>query len=221
MTNIEDFIKAIKKSPQDDAHRLIYADYLEEQGNIDYADLIRYSIDLYNIEDGSDRRSELIGTIASIIDSGKDWIYQPFECKGDYSWNGLYSEDFQITLNLYRPNQIIFTYVRGLVEQINCSMETWLEYGKRITKIHPIKQVLITDKSPILDYPFYKFYNLNNQKNNDKLMASFIPGEIFEEMQKIKSHPRIGNGNLNTLTSICKDDLTNLLCEASLNWGDL
>lgn len=57
--NHKGFLQAILAQPEDDALRLIYADYLEEHGQCDRAELIRVQIELARGVDDLQRRKEL------------------------------------------------------------------------------------------------------------------------------------------------------------------
>jgi uncharacterized protein (TIGR02996 family) len=46
MTQDEAFLQAIREAPDDDAPRLVYADWLDENGQPERADFIRYQIEL-------------------------------------------------------------------------------------------------------------------------------------------------------------------------------
>jgi uncharacterized protein (TIGR02996 family) len=77
MTQDEAFLQAIIESPEDDAPRLIYADWLEEHGDIDRAELIRVQIALAGLEEHSARRHELQRRERALIRQHKQaWLGQ-------------------------------------------------------------------------------------------------------------------------------------------------
>src|SRR5262245_8220254 len=59
MTDRSDFLQAIITNPDDDAPRLIYADWLEEQGDEDRAEFIRVQCELEQLPPETERRTEL------------------------------------------------------------------------------------------------------------------------------------------------------------------
>jgi uncharacterized protein (TIGR02996 family) len=59
MTHDDAFVESIVEAPDDDAPRLIYADWLEEHGDPDRAALIRVQIELAGLPEGDSRREEL------------------------------------------------------------------------------------------------------------------------------------------------------------------
>src|SRR5437868_14865571 len=59
MPTEEAFIQAIIADPDDDAPRLIYADWLDEQGESERAEFIRVQIALARMDEDDERRPEL------------------------------------------------------------------------------------------------------------------------------------------------------------------
>ena len=59
MTHAEAFLQAILEDPADDAPRLIYADWLEENGDAGRADFIRIQCELARLPEGDPRRPAL------------------------------------------------------------------------------------------------------------------------------------------------------------------
>src|SRR5262249_5900504 len=53
------FLRTILEAPDDDAPRLVYADFLEEHGEAERAELIRIQCELERVTDGEPRRSRL------------------------------------------------------------------------------------------------------------------------------------------------------------------
>lgn len=223
---MNDFIQAIKNNPDDDAPRLIYADWLEEQGDTNQADFIRASIELYNMDDVGDeydreKRSELISTIASIVDNNPKWIYAPIDCKGDYSWNGLYSRDVQITLHLYRPEEMVFTNSRGFTKNIACNLWIWEKYGKEILKIHPISSYFLGQSRPLFSEGYYCWYCGMNQH----FPRSSVPESIFHKMMEYThdsefilfttsgSHCRIGCKSSDVAVNLATKAAWRFICE--------
>jgi uncharacterized protein (TIGR02996 family) len=59
MTDRSSFLRAILANPDEDAPRLIYADWLEEQGDADQAEFIRVQCELARLSAETERRTEL------------------------------------------------------------------------------------------------------------------------------------------------------------------
>src|SRR5437868_6707171 len=59
MPTEEAFVQAIIADPDDDAPRLIYADWLDEQGESERAEFIRVQVALARMDEDDERRPEL------------------------------------------------------------------------------------------------------------------------------------------------------------------
>ena len=59
MTTEEAFLQAVSEGPDDDAPRLVYADWLEEHGRPERADFIRTQVELARLPAEGRRRPEL------------------------------------------------------------------------------------------------------------------------------------------------------------------
>src|SRR6516164_3398920 len=55
----EAFLRAILEEPEDDTHRLVYADYLEEHGDPDRAEFIRVQCELARMGEDEEHRFDL------------------------------------------------------------------------------------------------------------------------------------------------------------------
>lgn len=115
--NDDDFLAEILAHPDDDGPRLIYADWLEERGD-PRAALIRVQIALSQLpaEDAHRRKLEL---------QEKKLLKNP---------------------QVARPLKIgipflKYEYRRGFIEQIQLSIEHFLEHGEEVYSVHPIRTV--------------------------------------------------------------------------------
>jgi uncharacterized protein (TIGR02996 family) len=67
VTSQEAFLQAIRAEPDDDAHRLVYADWLDENGDPDRAEFIRVQCELARCPEGAERRSALAARAAELL----------------------------------------------------------------------------------------------------------------------------------------------------------
>src|SRR5438552_18436242 len=86
MTNEANFLAAIRESPDDDAVRLIFADWLEEQGDTDRAEFIRVQVERAGLheddprtQDLLDREQELLALHREVWVGGLDEIVEEVE----------------------------------------------------------------------------------------------------------------------------------------------
>ena len=58
MNDCERFLRAIEAEPEDDAVRLVFADWLEENGNAERARFIRLQCEHHRLQEGDSPRAE-------------------------------------------------------------------------------------------------------------------------------------------------------------------
>jgi uncharacterized protein (TIGR02996 family) len=77
MTQDEAFLQAIIENPEDDAPRLVYADWLDEQGCSERAELIRIQCELAHMAVFNDQRRQLQKRQQQVLDAhGRTWLMQ-------------------------------------------------------------------------------------------------------------------------------------------------
>lgn len=167
------FLDAIRETPLDDVHRLIYADWLEEQDNkedMDRATFIRDQIWLANshasgrktrTENGR-RRSVYLRTLdkvhyfptwfpgmEKITLCGHDPLYMtgriPFWFHGDGVHARSLGRDVDVT------TLVSVTVQRGFVGKVRCRKKFWMEKRKDWVKDHPLARVRLSDLEPWSD----------------------------------------------------------------------
>src|SRR5262245_2910851 len=121
--NLEDgFLADVADCPDDDAPRLVYADWLDDQGQADQAALVRPQV-------GPERRALLQGreralTARAAKGLAGRWLRRaPPGAKGALAW-GL---------------------MRGAVERLNLSVPRLLAIGKDLLRRFPIRSLRLKD----------------------------------------------------------------------------
>lgn len=122
-TDGEALLVAILDDPCDDALRLIYADWLDEDGQPERARYIREQI----LSDPEGCRPRLHHYAQRIW---PDSITSLVGKKGEY------------------PDGWDWQWRRGFVESVRCPLDSWLEHGPQIVRAHPVTKVESTDKTP-------------------------------------------------------------------------
>src|SRR5262245_10972802 len=75
MTDPEALLQAILADPEDDAIRLVYADYLEERGEPERAEFIRVQCDLARLDYKDPRRTKLSQREAALLEKYREqWL---------------------------------------------------------------------------------------------------------------------------------------------------
>lgn len=147
MPTEEEFLKPVLAAPEDDAPRLIMADWLDEQGQGDRAEFIRYSCVMASHTDCpvlmKDRaagrpRPFRCGSCEYCVarqrcDSYKDRFQWTVEC--GLPFGTPYSYCLDPGLDLYLPpnhEYWHFLLTRGFIESVTCSAEDWLRHAGRV-----------------------------------------------------------------------------------------
>jgi uncharacterized protein (TIGR02996 family) len=118
----EAFLQAIIENPEDDAPRLVYADWLDEHGQSGRAGFIRTQIELARLPEGDERQQEL-RTRAGYL---------------------LYKEQLAWRQRL-RSGKTELKLVRGFVEGVALSAGAWLQQGKRLLAATPLRTLEVLD----------------------------------------------------------------------------
>ncbi len=150
------FLQAIRDRPDDDAPRLIAADYLDENGHPEYAKYIRISCELERVPFD---RTSLVKEV-------------PWDCHKSTP-----VADFRLLYKLHRRSDLLqvneaqwlahtplfkqvsssggsawvpsFEHVwhRGFVRTVRCTLADWQKYGPEILRSQPVLEV-VTEKRP-------------------------------------------------------------------------
>jgi uncharacterized protein (TIGR02996 family) len=119
-------LAAIRAAPEDDTVRLVYADWLEEQGGLEQrqlAEFIRVQIRLARDPLSSRERYTLARRQEELIDAhASRWIGEAL-----------------IQEKVLTPLQVGFR--RGFVEVVRLSLPRWLNHGERILERHPLREL--------------------------------------------------------------------------------
>lgn len=141
-------LNAVLDAPDDDFHRLVYADWLEENGQEERAEFIRVQIELAKWTDsdgympmGLDReklqgkeRGLLLGVLSPF-----SWIQLAGERARRCVPDGAHFADH-------------LTFRRGFIDEVHCSLDDWLTHMDAIMSQHPVRKV-VTEKRPWVDTP--------------------------------------------------------------------
>lgn len=151
-------LAAVLDRPEDDAVRLVYADWLEERGALDDADraeFVRVQIELDDflprgdgrcsccgcppgeLHAGSCRRAALLMREEALLDAG------PAALPNRLAWRWHVHPD------------ISCEFRRGFVASVSLTLADFLEHAAALFKAHPVESVALSDKQPYAS-PLYE-----------------------------------------------------------------
>lgn len=131
------FINAILTDPSSDTLRLIFADWLEEQGESPYSNFIRVQCELAHCErvrgdcpDFTASRTVIDNDIIRLRQREAALLYklapmEPFDHERT-SWHGLKIGQSAITLVLKKGGPVALKFRRGFVAEITCTLADWI-----------------------------------------------------------------------------------------------
>ena len=148
MTDGTDLLAAILAHPEEDTPRLMYADWLDENGQPERAEFIRLQIAVNRIE--SDFRQKVSAIVVEgiaikatfstpelLAARSREKRLLPNNLDGpEYDWAGpAVSSCF-----LEKP----FDWHRGFIRSGRCEAAGWFQHGEAILAAHPIRRVRLT-----------------------------------------------------------------------------
>ena len=152
-------LQAILDDPDDDAVRLIYADWLEEIGQEERAEFIRVQIELRKHEQqaawlenmpaaawtGSEEEGRLLRRLEPLLKRHREL------CKKHVTDCQTWSREF--VKGVLGSNWLSLSaawqwgWSNGFIEQIECPTADWVAHADQITAAHPIRAVRMTDNA--------------------------------------------------------------------------
>ena len=128
ISNREQLMQSILQSPRDDAPRLIFADWLEKNGEEELSQSIRVCVEL----------ARVMALIQSLQARSAEFTTFRSKCVQDWL-------DEHHIVDLHASN---FHFVRGMVEQITLRFNQWEFYADLLLSAFPIRQVISTTNLP-------------------------------------------------------------------------
>src|SRR5262245_223024 len=116
------FIQMIREQPDDDGPRLVFADWLEDQGDADRAEFIRVQIELSRTDATLPRWFELTDREQELLQRHRQMWLNPF---GNWVWEARFR--------------------RGMVDRLQISAESFLHHWPELFDRLPIRELRLYD----------------------------------------------------------------------------
>ena len=147
MTPADELLAQILAEPERDDLRLIFADWLEENGDGERAEFIRVQIELARLGPVGQEASDMLigGPIQALrrreralrLGCGRRTLMG--HVTNQAVWSG-FDDSLYAAL---RPD-----YRRGFVAEITCTLDNWRTHGPTIVRCQPVEWVRISDREP-------------------------------------------------------------------------
>jgi uncharacterized protein (TIGR02996 family) len=138
MTHDEAFLHAIRAAPNDDAPRLIYADWLEEHGQPARAEFIRLQCAFAALPEEEDVAAAALGERAEklLADNWEDWVGPLRSLVGP---NASRRGEGWLAGDLHRDG--LRRFHRGFVDCLTLSADTILEHTATLARLVPLRRL--------------------------------------------------------------------------------
>jgi uncharacterized protein (TIGR02996 family) len=137
MTHDEAFLQAIREAPEDDAPRLIYADWLEEHGRPERAEFIRVQCAWADGQADESQADTLLERAEMLLEQNwEDWVgplralVGPHASRRGETW----------LIGDYHPAGLS-RFCRGFVEALTLSADTVLEQTQTLSRLVPLRHL--------------------------------------------------------------------------------
>lgn len=181
------FLKAIVHEPDEDAHRLIYADWLEENGNPERAEFIRVQCELAMLNEDTMHRRKLAFRSRELLEQHEE------------EWAGPLREHFWL-----------FSFHRGFVDTISIHDEDLYDPAKELFSLYPLRRLAILETA---DSMSFLSEVIPAEHHLTGLDLSYSEGEL----QHVAQVPHLGRlKNLNLMFCHLEDSDAELLCQGEI-----
>jgi uncharacterized protein (TIGR02996 family) len=137
MTHEKAFIQAIRETPNDDAPRLIFADWLEEHGQADHAEFIRVQCRIMHLTEKEPEQALLSARAEELLCGHWDeWVGPLRTIVGP--WRDRYGEGWM--RDEYHPDGLR-RFQRGFVDALGLDAENFLRYADQLKRLVPLREL--------------------------------------------------------------------------------
>ena len=167
----EELLAAILADPADDNARLVYADWLQEEGFAGRAEFIR------------DQVAHPKGHIEVSYSGSNHRPYWKVRVTGMPKRKGITKaiRDSMVPAKEVTDKTTLFLFRRGFLDRMHCQWETWQEQQWALLRRHPIRTVILTTRTP-----FGRAYLTETGSEGVRLDRELQLSELKERWPKIE-----------------------------------
>jgi uncharacterized protein (TIGR02996 family) len=130
----EAFLQAIREAPQDDTPRLIYADYLDDNGDSDRAAFIRAQCRLAHLENSTPEAALLRGQAVSLLrEHWEEWV----DPVGSFLGPNASRHGEHVLRGPFRPG-CLNRFKRGFIESLSLDVEQFVAHWATLARHMPL-----------------------------------------------------------------------------------
>lgn len=191
----QSFLRDVCENPGDDTPRLIYADWIEDNGDPDQAEFIRGQIRLMEID-----RTPLDKRPAA-LHRERTWLYDRGVAllNKQSRINGLNNAQLWagplIDLEKRDGKWDSVGFERGFISAVRCGWEGWMRHGYLVSRVCPITEVSVVDRHPIQfssQGSMIEYYSWRRHMPSEPIIPAIgtstyvLPDELFSCLSAFK-----------------------------------
>ena len=185
MTTERDLLRAITREPDDGAPRLVYSDWLEEQGQAERAEFIRSQLQLAGLAEDLPRRRELAFRCRQLLDNHENQWLDPLGVDPtDWSWS------------------------RGFVEVIDLDPDSLKERRTALFQTCPVRRLILCDLLGELDA--LELVPADNRLTALELLGNILAPQALQGLPRFEQFA--GLAELNLAFNRLDDSAVDFLC---------
>lgn len=205
VTDRESLLRSILESPQDDTPRLIYADWLEENGEAERAEFVRVQVELARLERNEIHFADC--DACALAPDTDQRARHAHDCPHAMSRRRYREIGTSLDLTNEFARQIGFDFgersgeaaaaagwrwerVRGFIASLACSWSDWLAHEAAILREHPVERVRLTDLRPVRFTNSFAWFHENvppgrsSHQREEEYRAATLPAAIHESLRQ-------------------------------------
>jgi uncharacterized protein (TIGR02996 family) len=205
MTERDAFLKAILADPDEDSHRLVFADWLTENGDADRGEFIRVQCELarrwplappgtayYDFPPGKRRGCPEYQRLLARARELWEHVPRGRTCTSGYTWTlplgDLFGEHLSSVQEWFCignfSESVRWTCRRGFVESVTCRGDDWVRHGDAVLAEHPVREVVLTEPAGFAARPEYGGFRLDADTEKRVAATTAVQAECYRRVAR-------------------------------------